>query len=44
MFEPAVARVVAARVTDADLADLQRIVEAQRKKLKIAWSSASWPR
>jgi GntR family transcriptional repressor for pyruvate dehydrogenase complex len=34
MFEPAVARVAAARVTDRDLAELQRILEAQRKKLK----------
>jgi GntR family transcriptional repressor for pyruvate dehydrogenase complex len=34
MFEPAVARVAAIRVTDEDLADLQRILDAQRKKLK----------
>ena len=39
MFEPAVARVAAARVTDADLADLQRIVAAQRKKLKTGRSA-----
>ena len=30
----AVARVAAVRVTDEDLADLQRILDAQRKKLK----------
>ena len=34
MFEPAVARVAATRVTDDDLADLQRILDAQRRKLK----------
>ena len=34
MFEPAVARAAAARVTDADLADLQRIVDTQRRKIK----------
>jgi GntR family transcriptional repressor for pyruvate dehydrogenase complex len=34
MFEPAVARVAAARVTDADLAALDRILDVQRKKLK----------
>lgn len=34
MFEPAVARAAAMRVTDADLADLRRIVDAQRRKLK----------
>ena len=39
MFEPAVARVAATRVTDADLADLQRIVDAQRKKLKTGRSA-----
>jgi GntR family transcriptional regulator, transcriptional repressor for pyruvate dehydrogenase complex len=39
MFEPAVARVAATRLTDADLADLQRIVEAQRKKLKSGRSA-----
>jgi GntR family transcriptional regulator, transcriptional repressor for pyruvate dehydrogenase complex len=39
MFEPAVARVAATRVTDADLADLQRIVAAQRKKLKTGRSA-----
>ncbi len=39
MFEPAVARVAATRVTDADLADLHRIVVAQRKKLKTGRSA-----
>jgi GntR family transcriptional repressor for pyruvate dehydrogenase complex len=39
MFEPAVARVAAARVTDEDLADLQRILDAQRKKLKAGRSA-----
>jgi GntR family transcriptional repressor for pyruvate dehydrogenase complex len=39
MFEPAVARVAAARMTDADLEDLQRIVESQRKKLKSGRSA-----
>jgi GntR family transcriptional repressor for pyruvate dehydrogenase complex len=39
MFEPAVARVAAARVTDEDLADLQRILDAQRKKLKTGRSA-----
>jgi GntR family transcriptional repressor for pyruvate dehydrogenase complex len=39
MFEPAVARVAAMRVTDEDLADLQRIVDAQRKKLKTGRSA-----
>ena len=39
MFEPAVARVAAARVTDEDLADLQRILDAQRKKLKTGQSA-----
>jgi len=34
MFEPAVARAAAVRATDEDIADLQRIVEAQRRKLK----------
>ena len=34
MFEPAVARVAALRATEEDLADLQRILEAQRQKLK----------
>ena len=39
MFEPAVARVAATRVTDADLADLHRIVAAQRKKLETGRSA-----
>jgi GntR family transcriptional repressor for pyruvate dehydrogenase complex len=39
MFEPAVARVAAIRLTDADLADLQRIVDAQRRKLKAGRSA-----
>jgi DNA-binding FadR family transcriptional regulator len=39
MFEPAVARVAALRATDEDLADLQRILEAQRQKLKSGQSA-----
>ena len=39
MFEPAVARVAAARVTDEDLADLERLLDAQRKKLKTGRSA-----
>lgn len=39
IFEPAVARVAAARVTDEDVADLERILEAQRKKLKTGRSA-----
>jgi DNA-binding FadR family transcriptional regulator len=39
MFEPAVARVAALRATEEDLADLQRIVEAQRQKLKVGLSA-----
>jgi GntR family transcriptional repressor for pyruvate dehydrogenase complex len=39
MFEPAVARVAATRVTDEDLADLQRILNAQRRKLKTGRSA-----
>jgi len=39
MFEPAVARVAATRVTDEDLADLERILEAQRRKLKTGRSA-----
>ena len=39
MFEPAVARVAATRVTDEDLADLRRILDAQRKKLKTRRSA-----
>lgn len=39
MFEPAVARVAATRVTDEDLADLQRILDTQRRKLKAGGSA-----
>ena len=39
MFEPAVARVAATRVTDEDLADLERILDAQRRKLKAGRSA-----
>jgi GntR family transcriptional regulator, transcriptional repressor for pyruvate dehydrogenase complex len=39
MFEPAVARVAAARVTAEDLADLQRILDMQRRKLKAGGSA-----
>jgi GntR family transcriptional repressor for pyruvate dehydrogenase complex len=39
MFEPAVARAAAARATEQDLADLQRILDAQRKKLKTGQSA-----
>lgn len=39
MFEPAVARVAAARVTDEDLADLERILDAQRRKLRSGRSA-----
>lgn len=39
MFEPAVARVAAARVSDEDLADLQRVLDVQRKKLKTGRSA-----
>ena len=39
MFEPAVARAAAARATDDDLADLQRIIDAQQKKLKKGQSA-----
>jgi GntR family transcriptional repressor for pyruvate dehydrogenase complex len=34
MFEPAVARAAALRATEEDFADLQRILDAQREKLK----------
>ena len=34
MFEPAVARAAATRLTEDDLTDLQRILDAQRRKLK----------
>ena len=39
MFEPAVARAAAGRVTDDDLADLQRILDTQRRKLKAGGST-----
>ncbi len=39
MFEPAVARVAALRATEEDLADLQRILEVQRLKLKAGQSA-----
>ncbi len=39
MFEPAVARVAATRATEEDLADLQRILETQRQKLKNGQSA-----
>lgn len=39
MFEPAVARVAAQRGTEEDFADLQRIIEAQRRKLKTDQSA-----
>ena len=39
MFEPAVARAAATRVTDEDLADLERILHAQRQKLKTGRSA-----
>jgi GntR family transcriptional repressor for pyruvate dehydrogenase complex len=39
MFEPAVARAAASRITDEDLADLDRILDAQRQKLKAGRST-----
>ncbi len=39
MFEPAVARAAAARATDEDFADLQRILDTQRRKLKTGGSA-----
>lgn len=39
MFEPAVARVAAVRATEEDLADLQRILDTQREKLKAGQSA-----
>ena len=39
MFEPAVARVAATRVSDDDLADLQRILDTQRRKLNAGVSA-----
>jgi GntR family transcriptional repressor for pyruvate dehydrogenase complex len=39
MFEPAVARVAATRVTDEDLVSLTRILEAQRRQIKAGRSA-----
>ena len=39
MFEPAVARAAAVRASDEDLADLQRILETQRRKLAAGGSA-----
>jgi GntR family transcriptional repressor for pyruvate dehydrogenase complex len=39
MFEPAVARAAATRATDEDLADMERILDAQRKKLETGRSA-----
>jgi GntR family transcriptional repressor for pyruvate dehydrogenase complex len=39
MFEPAVARVAAMRVTDEDVASLERILEAQRRQIKAGRST-----
>jgi GntR family transcriptional repressor for pyruvate dehydrogenase complex len=39
MFEPAVARVAATRVTDADVAILQRVLDKQRRKLAAGQST-----
>jgi DNA-binding FadR family transcriptional regulator len=39
MFEPAVARVAALRATEEDLAELQRILDTQRQKLKDGQSA-----
>jgi GntR family transcriptional repressor for pyruvate dehydrogenase complex len=39
MFEPAVARVAAVRVTDADVEALERLLDAQRRKLKAGASA-----
>ena len=39
MFEPAVARVAALRATEEDLADLQRVLDTQRQKLKTGQSA-----
>ena len=39
MFEPAVARAAALRATDEDFADLQRILDTQRQKLKNGQSA-----
>jgi GntR family transcriptional regulator, transcriptional repressor for pyruvate dehydrogenase complex len=39
MFEPAVARVAAERATDDDLAELQRLLDVQRQKVKAGQSA-----
>jgi GntR family transcriptional repressor for pyruvate dehydrogenase complex len=39
MFEPAVARVAASRITDEDVAGLRRILDAQRRKVKAGQSA-----
>jgi GntR family transcriptional repressor for pyruvate dehydrogenase complex len=39
MFEPAVARVAATRITDDDLEGLRRILDAQRRKVKAGQSA-----
>jgi len=39
MFEPAIARVAATRIGDADLAGLRRILQAQHRKLKSRHSA-----
>jgi GntR family transcriptional regulator, transcriptional repressor for pyruvate dehydrogenase complex len=39
MFEPAVARAAAMRASDEDIADLERIIEIQRRKLKADQSA-----
>ena len=39
MFEPALARVAATRITDADLDELQRVLEVQRRKLAARQST-----
>lgn len=39
MFEPAVARVAATRVTDAEIAELERILRGQRRKLRAGQSA-----
>jgi len=39
MFEPAVARVAAARISEEDLAALHRILDAQRRKVKAGQSA-----
>lgn len=39
MFEPAVARVAATRVTDAEIAQLERILRAQERKIRAGQSA-----